>query len=87
MLIYFSVQVTSRQFNIRTNLSLQENLLLGNLSSDEAAVMTHEDMATPDLKQMRADLRQKGFDCLPKSHVAGDKFCTCRLCLPPWIQK
>ena len=80
-------QVQSRQFNIRSNVSLKENLLVGNLSPDEVAVMSHEDMANDDLKKMREDLIQKGLDSLPSSHLAGDKFCTCRLCLPPWIQK
>ena len=80
-------QVQSRQFNIRSNVSLRENLVVGNLSPDEVAVMSHEDMANDDLKKMREDLIQKGLDSLPSSHLAGDKFCTCRLCLPPWIQK
>ena len=80
-------QVHSRQFNIRSNVTLKENLLVGNISPDEVAVMTHEDMANDDLKKMREDLKAAGFDCLPSSHVEGDKFCTCRICLPPWVQQ
>ena len=80
-------QVHSRQYNIKKNLTLQENLVLGNITVDEIAVMTHEDMANDDLKKMREDLKKKGFDCIPPSHVADDMFCTCRICLPPWIHK
>ena len=80
-------QVHSRQYNIKTNQNLRENLVVGNISPDEIAVMTHEDMANDDLKKMREDLVKKGFDCLPKSHMDGDKFCNCRICLPPWIQQ
>ena len=79
-------QVQSRQYNIRNNITLRENLLVGNISPDEVAVMSHEDMANDDLKKMREDLVRAGFNCLPVSHVEGDKFCTCRICLPPWIQ-
>ena len=43
-------------------------------------------MANEDLKKMREDLIAKGFNCLPSSHAEGDGFCTCRICLPPWIQ-
>ena len=35
-------QVQSRQFNIRRNSTLRENLLVGNISPDEVAVMSHE---------------------------------------------
>ena len=80
-------QVHSRQFNIRSNVTLKENLLVGNISPDEVAVMTHEDMANDDLRKMREDLKAAGFDCLPSSHVEDDKFCTCRICLPPWVQQ
>ena len=75
-------QVTSRQFNIRSNPSLCENLLMGNISADEVAVMSHEDMASEDIKRTREEVRRAGLDSEPSSHQ-GD--CTCRLCLPPWV--
>ena len=75
-------QVTSRQFNIRSNPSLCENLLMGNISAEEVAVMSHEDMASEDIKRTREEVRRAGLDSEPSSHQ-GD--CTCRLCLPPWV--
>merc|ERR1712233_65096 len=42
-------QVHSRQYNIKKNLTLQENIILGNITADEIAVMTHDDMANDDL--------------------------------------
>ena len=35
-------QVHSRQFNIRQNSTLRDNLLVGNITPDEVAVMSHE---------------------------------------------
>ena len=35
-------QVQSRQFNIRKNSTLRDNLLVGNITPDEVAVMSHE---------------------------------------------
>ena len=85
--VKYRSQVASRQFNIRSNLSLCENLVVGNISPDEVAVMSHEDMASEDIKRTREELRRKGFDCVPSSHQAGDKFCTCRICVPPWLMQ
>ena len=85
--VKYRSQVASRQFNIRSNLSLCENLVVGNISPDEVAVMSHEDMACEDIKKTREELKRKGFDCVPSSHQAGDKFCTCRICVPPWLMQ
>ena len=85
--VKYRSQVASRQFNIRSNVSLCENLVVGNISPDEVAVMSHEDMASEDIKRTREELRRKGFDCVPSSHQAGDKFCTCRICVPPWVMQ
>ena len=35
-------QIQSRQFNIRKNSTLRDNFLVGNITPDEVAVMSHE---------------------------------------------
>ena len=78
-------QVNSRVYNIKANLTLQENLLLGNIGPEELAAMTHEEMASDDLKKIRAELVKKGFEAVVTAHDADDMFCTCRICLPPFL--
>jgi len=78
-------QVNSRVFNIKKNLTLQENLLIGNITPEEVAVMSHEEMASESLKKMRAELVKKGFEAVVTTHDPDDIFCTCRICLPPFL--
>ena len=78
-------QINSRVYNIRKNLTLQENLLIGNISPEEVAVMSHDDMASETLKKMRAELVKKGFQEVLTAHDPDDMFCTCRICLPPFL--
>ena len=78
-------QVNSRVYNIKKNLTLQENLLIGNITPEEVAVMSHEEMASENLKKMRAELVKKGFEAVLTTHDPDDMFCTCRICLPPFL--
>jgi len=78
-------QINSRVYNIKKNLTLQENLLIGNITPEEVAVMSHEEMASENLKKMRAELVKKGFEAVVTSHNPDDMFCTCRICLPPFL--
>ena len=78
-------QINSRVYNIKKNLTLQENLLIGNITPEEVAVMSHEEMASENLKKMRAELVKKGFEAVVTSHDPDDMFCTCRICLPPFL--
>ena len=78
-------QVNSRVYNIKKNLTLQENLLIGNITPEEVAVMNHDEMASENLKKMRAELAKKGFEAVVTTHDPDDMFCTCRICLPPFL--
>ena len=78
-------QINSRVYNIRKNLTLQENLLIGNITPEEVAVMSHDEMASETLKKIRAELVKKGFQAVLTAHDPDDMFCTCRICLPPFL--
>jgi len=78
-------QVNSRVYNIKANVSLQENLLLGKIAPEEVAGMSHEEMACEDLKKVREELVKKGFQAVLNTHDPDDMFCTCRICLPPFL--
>jgi len=80
-------QINSRFFNIRGNLSLQEKILSGGLKVSQVASMTYEEMASDKVKEAREKWKVEALRSAEsgEKHVADD-FCTCRICLPPWIK-
>ena len=47
--------------------------------------MSHDDMASEDLRAIRAELVKKGFAAVVTAHDPDDMFCSCRICLPPFL--